>query len=331
MDSKNIFQKFILDVKSHFFAFILSIIFSLLFFYYIEDIQLSSGLIVNDIDFKNLDTNFIIKEVDNTKVSIYFKTTKENISLIDKKILKPYIDLTNVKLGKNIIKIKLEQDLLPDKTRVYKIEPKFVTIVVDRKVSKFLKIKPDIINDPLTGYVISNVYFTSDKVLVEGPKSILENMETIKTDPINVDGLDRTVLKDITFNIKNIRIISPKKVSAIIEIKKQYELQEINNIKIIIINKNPDFEYILNTDKLSVKLLVPPMLKNETVLNNLSFKINGDSFFSEGSYKIIPVLKVPEQYDILEIVPDEIILKVKKKNIVNDKASDTVPYNLKTK
>lgn len=336
MNNGNIFKKFLNDIKNHFFAFILSIVFSILFFYYIEDIQLSSGLVVNDIEFKNLDSNFIIKKVSTKKVSIYFKTTKENLSLIDRTILKPYIDLTNVKLGKNILKIKIKKDLLPVKTHIYKIEPKFITIFVDRKISKFLKIKPIIINKPQEGFVISQVYFTSDKVLVEGSKSILDNMEYIETSPINIDGVDKTILKEVSFNINNfninnIKILSPKKVSIIIEVKKQYELHEFKNISVKIINKNEDLEYSLNTDKLSIKILIPPKTNNNATFNNLSFTIDGNNFKNEGEYTIIPVFNMPQQYEILQIIPDKISLTIRRKKIEIKKPSVNIQGILKTK
>lgn len=78
--------------------------------------------------------------------------------------------------------------------RVTKIFPSYVTVSLDEVIVKKLPIEVDLIGEPAYGYRADTeaIELDPNAVLVEGPKAILEKMDSIQTEPVQLVGRIRT-------------------------------------------------------------------------------------------------------------------------------------------
>lgn len=307
-ETKNILKHVFNDIKENYKVFIICFIISIFFAYFINTLNYENQIIYSDFDIKNLDTKYIIKNINTRKVKIYYRGKKDDIIFLSNNNVKPYIDLSKVKNGDNIVKVEYNYSYLPENLKVVKIEPEFIKVNIDIKIKKELKVSFNIKNEPAPGYIISDIIVSSKYVKVEGPKSLLQNLEYLQFKDIDIAGIESSEVFKLEPIYSDIVLISPENVNVYLEVKKQYEFFSFENLFIELVNKKQEFEYIINPSYFNIKILVPTNLINNLV--KPSFVIDVSSFSEEGEYLITPNVKIDEKYEILSIEPKKFILKI---------------------
>lgn len=92
-----------------------------------------------------------------------------------------------------------EIQLPSEKIRVVKIEPEAIVVKIDEIIVQKLEVEPVFLGEPAIGYRLDpgKVQLDPRSVLVEGPKSQLENLGKIKTQAIDVVGRIRSFRKTV--------------------------------------------------------------------------------------------------------------------------------------
>ena len=75
-----------------------------------------------------------------------------------------------------------------EQIRVVRIDPEVIAVKIDEIIVQKLEVEPSFLGEPAIGYRLdpSRVQLDPRSVLVEGPKSQLEKIKKIKTQPIDV-------------------------------------------------------------------------------------------------------------------------------------------------
>lgn len=86
-----------------------------------------------------------------------------------------------------------------DKIRVVRIEPEVILVKIDEIILQKLEVEPAFLGEPAIGYQVdlNGIQLDPRSVLVEGPKSQLEKMGKITTQPIDVVGRVRSFRKTV--------------------------------------------------------------------------------------------------------------------------------------
>ncbi len=86
-----------------------------------------------------------------------------------------------------------------EKIRVVKIDPEVIVVKIDEIIVQKLEVEPVFLGEPAIGYRLdlNKIQMDPRSVLVEGPKSQLEKMTKIKTQPIDVVGRVRSFRKTV--------------------------------------------------------------------------------------------------------------------------------------
>ncbi|MCX8058884.1 MAG: CdaR family protein [Spirochaetes bacterium] len=304
----NLIKHIFSDIKENYKAFIVCVFASVFIAYFINTLNYEEQVLFSEIELKNLDSKYIVRNIENKKVKIFYRGKKEDLIFLNNYNIKPYIDLSKAKYGENIIKVSFDYSFLPESLKVTKIDPEYIKVNIDIKIIRELKVVFNIKNEPAEGYTVSDVILNSKYVKVEGPKSILENLEFIQFNDIDITGLESSEMFKIEPILPDIKLINPENVYVYIEIKKQFEFYNFQNLAIQILNKKREFEYILSPVSLNLQILVPSNLK--TNLEIPTFIVDVSNFNEEGEYIIIPFLKINENYEIFNIEPSKVILKI---------------------
>ncbi len=99
-----------------------------------------------------------------------------------------------------------------EQIRVVRIEPEVIQLKIDEVIVQKLEIEPEFLGEPAFGYRVETgeIQLDPTAVLVEGPKSQLEKLGKIKTQPIDLVGRARSFRKTI-------RLVMPAGLSVITE------------------------------------------------------------------------------------------------------------------
>lgn len=179
----------------------------------------SETVVEASIEFKNIPRGLEILKQNIKKVNLNIRGHERLIKNLGPSELRVIVDLTNAKQGEITHYFDKEMVAIPKTIKVLRIEPNFVKISVDESISKVLPVKALVVGSPDKGYAVQSIKVQPPSVTVEGSKTEVSKIRLIRTEPIEITGID----SDLTVNAKlnasgrNIRI-EPPEVNVIISI-----------------------------------------------------------------------------------------------------------------
>ncbi len=194
----------------------------------------------------------------NPKVSLIIKGSKGILKQTNRSSLKIS---ASVKLSEYIpgevyiLRLNATNISTPLGVKIVRIEPRDLSLFLDRKVSKKVKVVPTFANkdDLPQGYAVDKVSFQPSEVLLTGPEGSLEKIKVIKSAPI---PLSSSLIDSFDYETKILNepsiSITPEKVKAKVEIIRQNKTVTIENIAIKVL-EDPN-----KAGKFNVELLSSP-------------------------------------------------------------------------
>lgn len=117
------------------------------------------------------------------------------------------LDLSNAKAGRSFYPLTKENIKLPGALEVTGIDPQTITLTIEKHLQKSVKVKPSITGLPAEGYAIIDIKVIPELIVVEGPRSIIANIYSVRTEPIDITGIKRNMEYEARINLtgSNIR------------------------------------------------------------------------------------------------------------------------------
>lgn len=119
------------------------------------------------------------------------------------------LDLSRAVAGENLIRISPDDISRPSRVAVTRISPFEVWVKLEQLIRKTVRLKPRLRGNPAVGYALSGVSVKPQRITVEGPVDVLQELGSIDTMPIDIGGSRENITIDpkIDYGGKPIRII----------------------------------------------------------------------------------------------------------------------------
>jgi len=306
---KNFLKKF----KKRWLEKLLSFIAAILLWLYVNEQNLPERYITLNLNLKNMPENLTIASPYKNEVIIKIKGKETYIATILNKDFEAFVDLKYSVVGKNVLPVTILKKT-KSKFKIIKIEPEFIEIELDKVEHKKVPVSATIINNPADGYKIVDEIVSAENIVIKGPKSIIDNMNLIRTKPIDIGGVTGSIYKEVEFELPN-EFITPvdfKTAKVNITIIKNFKSKIYQNAKVNFINLSKDLK-ILNIENsyAEFKLYGPP-LKLEDIENNKNdiLFVDLSDIKTPGKYEKKINAKVSEDCQILYIKPSIIKLEI---------------------
>lgn len=112
-----------------------------------------------------------------------------------------YVDVSRAKEGEDVFYIKKDDVRLPFAAEVTRIEPSTVRVLFEKTASKEVAVRPAVTGSPEKGYYVKAVEVRPDKLLVEGAKSEVRKIISLKTEPIDITGLTEDFVQEVGLDL----------------------------------------------------------------------------------------------------------------------------------
>jgi YbbR domain-containing protein len=131
------------------------------------------------------------------------------------------VELSPRQEGSATINLSRENVLTPNGLEVVSIEPGTIQIQLEREITQRVPVAPEIIGRPAAGTTIGETEVFPSQVLVSGPQSKLERLESLSTVPINLAGRTSTLEETVPVRSPDplIQIVQPSEVTVRIPIQ----------------------------------------------------------------------------------------------------------------
>ena len=161
--------------------------------------------------FKNLPSELIIVDANTHSANIRITVRKNDKEIRDySKLFAASVDLSGAQTGRHsyLIILKPNDPKLKIKARLIKDQ---VSLKIDKKISKTLPIKAQIIGTPCQGYVLDDIQLSRHFINVTGPKSVLDSIQQLETGPVDISEASNSIETSSSLTLPPLTVSKYKK------------------------------------------------------------------------------------------------------------------------
>lgn len=194
------------------------------------------------------------------------------------------------------------------------VEPKRLTLKIEKKISKSVRVEPNLSGYPSKGYELSQYFITPSTVQIEGLESSIRNLETVQTERIDLSGKT----EDFTLRL---RLKNPSQFSSFpggntVEffgiIQENTILKTIENVDLIALDLESDLEVIGLPEDGLIKVQGTQLLLEKLGREDYMLTFDCSEITAPGTYELPVNPEVPQDVLVLKYEPARIEIQVRK-------------------
>ena len=220
------------------------------------------------------------------------------------------IDLKGIRPGRISFEILPEELPLPGGVRVTRLAPSSVTLEVEQIVSKKLNILPILQGSPQTGFEVVSVKFTPESVMVNGPSSMLANLDAIWTKPINVEKKTESFRQPVALDIGGDQVVLELREQVMVEVLIDEKVITKTFADVTVKPRNSSFLVEFEPATVRVQLIGPVMtlarLEREKSLEAFVELIG----LQPGRYERRVAVQAPRGVTVLDVTPPGVMAQI---------------------
>jgi YbbR domain-containing protein len=113
------------------------------------------------------------------------------------------IDLKGAGEGERILQLTPESIRVPFGVSVVKINPSILTLNFERTLQKIVLVRPRLTGRPAAGFEVGEVTSDPAEVMIAGPKSRVQEIESAFTEPIRLDAARSTLTEAVNLGLED--------------------------------------------------------------------------------------------------------------------------------
>ncbi|OHD53545.1 MAG: hypothetical protein A2Y33_04010 [Spirochaetes bacterium GWF1_51_8] len=278
----------------------ISVVVAVGIWYYVNSLEITEQTLNLPIAFINVPQDYMIvsssESITELSLNARKNILKNNSILVE---IKPFVDLTDARIGEYEYKISLNITN-PDLKNQVNLTKQYVTIKIDRIENKTLPIKPKIIGQVSEGYVMESIVLNTNNAALTGAAESLKDIVYIETGPIDITGVTNDIESVVKLSTpQNIASILPSEVLVQIQIQeKRVTREEVFPVKLI--NLPPGY-YSSQPLQVFLILNIPGSLL-PTYKEKIVVTADCSGVSAEGSYNLPIVIDAPKAIQIVNKV-----------------------------
>ncbi|MFA5519614.1 MAG: CdaR family protein [Spirochaetota bacterium] len=304
-------------------AKLVSIILAIILWAYITNTHSGDIKFNIPVDFKNIDDSFIVSRVSQRTATVRLSGRKDDLRNVRARDIQLFVNLGKAKIGEySGYNIELTRNDVPDKINI-NIQPDEIRALVERKISKDVKIIPKFSGNPEKGFHAGKVKLFPETVTLTGAPSRLNEIESVFTRDISLEGIRDDIQKKIDiqkFEQEGIEY-STENVNVTIPV---ISYADVAQQEVPILVKNGKKGYIYTLEKENVHIHFVPEKKKKALDYKLAAFIDMANFGEKYSEletqdKIEWLADVHIEGDrpdirerIISITPDKVLIVITK-------------------
>jgi YbbR domain-containing protein len=160
------------------------------------------------LEFKNIPQGLEILKQNIKKVTINIRGHESILTALKPSDVRVVVDLSNGKSGESTYYFDTNDVKSIKNIKILRIDPSSVRVTLDELMSRQVQVKPYIIGQPAKGFEIKKITVNPPTVPVEGAATEITRLLTLRTEPLDVTGLDADISQTVRVdaNGRNVRI-----------------------------------------------------------------------------------------------------------------------------
>ncbi len=311
---KNFFAKLKKFFITNWLKKLISFIIALIFWFYISIGYSNTIKRILSIQIKNIPQNMMIMNNVIDELEVKISGEKSVINDADFESMYLYVDLTGATIGEEFYNIRVggrESDL---NYLNFEYSPSSIKIKLDKKITKDLPIELSAEFSPRKGFTITDMDYSPKAVTVEGPSTVLDNYESVKTENLKFDNVDYSFKVGLNIIVKEDRLEVPDNFRVWVNVEAErlnVSSQKIfTNLEIEVKNKQEKFKLnIQNGEQLLLEYIIIEGEKkyiDKITEKDINPYLNFEETVEPIEYNLPVKINLPEDIKIKEYKPKNI-------------------------
>lgn len=191
-------------------------------------------LVTIPLELHNLPSDLVIANQYKKEIEVAIRGPRRLIQETRQQNLSRPVDLSKAVPGPLLVKNDSDTIPFPRGILVQRVQPANITLAVDRLVKKDFTLVPVTKGKPANGFVLESVTLNPPHLTVNGPQTVLDGDNSIKTSTINLEGLDqsRTIQAHLSLNEALLKLIGETVIEANVTLKELMVRKTVRGIPI---------------------------------------------------------------------------------------------------
>jgi YbbR domain-containing protein len=218
-----------------------------------------------------------------------------------------HLDLSQI-ISSHIFILSAEMVKFPAGLKIRALEiihPTTINIKLEDIVMKKVPIYPQTEIQTRPGFVLVGFVKTEpDSVMVKGPRSVVEKLESIPTEPVKYTDLRRNLMQEVSLNtVSPLLTVSSKEVRLIAEVERVTEVV-FNDIPVKV--KGVPRKLKVRVEPVGVRIMVRGAVNIIKQLKPDSIKAEVDFPLRKRKPGLAPKIILPQDIELVEVKPDSV-------------------------
>ncbi|MFP4534746.1 MAG: YbbR-like domain-containing protein [Spirochaetaceae bacterium] len=192
------------------------------------------------------------------------------------------------------------------------VEPPEISVVLEEKLIRSIEVEPTLSGFPPSGFELTNYQMNPSTVQVEGPESIVRNLEGLSTEEIDLAG------KREDF-IERVRIVRPDELiqfpgGNVVEfrgiIEESVVLNTFEPVEVVVLGLDPELELVTSLPNGLVRVQATQRALDQTSGRDVQLTVDASTIEAPGSYELRVVPQVPRGFVVLRFEPGTVRIRV---------------------
>lgn len=243
---------------------VISLCLAVMLWYFVVDEDQLDITIKVPIEVINLSPKLTISNEYKKEIEVSVRGPRSIIlDLKNRNISRP-VNLSDAKPGTIVIKNDDTSISLPKGITIQRLQPKNITLLLDQLIQKEFPIDPVTQGELAKGYILQKLYLDPDRLVISGPKNILERDLALKTYVIDLDRLDHSTSLQVHLNLdpEFLALLGETVVTARLEVREKLVDLTVKNIPVNV--REAGIPVTVQPDSITVIARIPENLIHDT-------------------------------------------------------------------
>lgn len=245
---------------------LLSLFFALFLWYFVVGEDKVDMTVHIPVEIVNLPRDLVISNQFKRQLEVTVTGPRGLIRGIANQHVSRPVDLSKATPGSILVRNDEEAISFPRGIRVLRIQPPYLTLLLDRLIQRELPITPVFDGNPARGYKVASVTFEPPALSLTGPQAVLGDQVELATTAIDVHNLTNSVTREVSLDLKPTiaELIGETTVTAHVTVVEETILRRVNDLPLTIKSGNTGNSVNFSPKSVTIKAEIPISINKKT-------------------------------------------------------------------
>ena len=193
-----------------------------------------------------------------------------------------------------------------------KVNPLELTVTLEKKVTRSVSVTAYIAGLPAKGYQLGQYFLTPDKVQIVGPESRVKGIDSIKTDPVDLNGKSQDFTERVGLALPDpeVKVAGNEMVQFHGVIQKVVIVKTIEPVDIVALDLDPKLKMQLSSTTGSIQVQGSQLDLENLRQGDATLDVECSKITKPGVYTLPAKPSVPRGLVVLSYSPEKVTLTI---------------------